>query len=85
MPEGGARPLTWLSGYPDCLWVLRFQSPAMMCDIVAATLAACVSLADPDDPRTAPVDYRLAHALPAWLASQQEWEGSVNRHQPPPS
>jgi hypothetical protein len=29
------------------------------------------------------VDYRLAHAVRAWLASQQEWEGSVNRHQPP--
>jgi hypothetical protein len=54
-------------------------------DIVSATLAACVSLTDPDDPRTARVDYRLAHALRAWLASQQEWEGSVNRHQPPPS
>ena len=48
-------------------------------------LAACVDLTDPDDPRTARVDYRLAHALRAWLASQQEWEGSVNRHQPPPS
>jgi hypothetical protein len=54
-------------------------------DIVSAILAACVTLADPDDPRTARVDYRLAHALRAWLASQQEWEGSVNRHQPPPS
>ena len=54
-------------------------------DIVAAALAACVTLADPDDPRTARVDYRLAHALRAGLASQQEWEGSVNRHQPPPS
>jgi hypothetical protein len=54
-------------------------------DIVSATLAACVELADPDDPRTARVDYRLAHALRAWLASQQEWEGSVNRHQPPAS
>ena len=54
-------------------------------DIVAAILAACVSLADPDDARTARVDYRLAHALRVWLASQQEWEGSVNRHQPPPS
>jgi hypothetical protein len=54
-------------------------------DIVSAILAACVRLADPDDPRTARVDYRLAHALRAWLASQQEWEGSVNRHQPPPS
>jgi hypothetical protein len=54
-------------------------------DIVSATLAACVTLADPDDPRTARVDYRLAHALRARLASQQEWEGSVNRHQPPPS
>ena len=54
-------------------------------DIVSAMLAACVELADPDDPRTARVDYRLAHALRAWLASQQEWEGSVNRHQPPPS
>ena len=54
-------------------------------DIVSATLAACVELADPDDPRTARVDYRLAHALRDGLASQQEWEGSVNRHQPPPS
>jgi len=54
-------------------------------DIVSAALAACVILTDPDDPRTARVDYRLAHALRAWLASQQEWEGSVNRHQPPPS
>ena len=54
-------------------------------DIVAAALAACVELADPDDPHTARVDYRLAHALRAGLASQQEWEGSVNRHQPPPS
>lgn len=54
-------------------------------DIVSAILAACVTLANPDDPRTARVDYRLAHALRAWLASQQEWEGSVNRHQPPPS
>jgi hypothetical protein len=54
-------------------------------DIVSAALAACVELADPDDPRTARVDYRLAHALRAGLASQQEREGSVNRHQPPPS
>jgi hypothetical protein len=52
-------------------------------DITSAILAACVELADPDDPRTARVDYRLAHALRASLASQQEWEGSVNRHQPP--
>jgi hypothetical protein len=52
-------------------------------DITSAMLAACVELADPDDPRTARVDYRLAHALRASLASQQEWEGSVNRHQPP--
>ena len=54
-------------------------------DITSAMLAACVDLTDPDDPRTARVDYKLAHALRAWLASQQEWEGSVNRHQPPPS
>jgi hypothetical protein len=54
-------------------------------DIVSAVLAACVQLADPDDPTTARVDYRLAHALRAGLASQREWEGSVNRHQPPPS
>ncbi len=54
-------------------------------DIVSAALAACVELTDPDDPRTARVDYRLAHALRDGLASQQEWEGSVNRHQPPPS
>ncbi len=52
-------------------------------DITSAMLAACVDLTDPDDPRTARVDYTLAHALRAWLASQQEWEGSVNRHQPP--
>jgi hypothetical protein len=54
-------------------------------DIVSATLAACVEFTDPDDPRTATVDYRLAHALRAGLASQQEREGSVNRHQSPPS
>jgi hypothetical protein len=54
-------------------------------DIVSAALAACVELAETEDPRTARVDYRLAHALRASLASQQEWEGSVNRHQPPPS
>ena len=54
-------------------------------DIVSAALAACVELANPDDPRTAAVDYRLAHALRDGLASQQEWEGSVNRHQSPPS
>jgi hypothetical protein len=54
-------------------------------DIVSAALAACVELADPDDPATARVDYQLAPALPAGLASQQEWEGSVNRHQPPAS
>jgi len=52
-------------------------------DIVSAALAACVQFTDRDDPRTARVDYRLAHALQAGLASQQEWEGSVNRHQPP--
>ena len=54
-------------------------------DNISAALAACVNLADHDDPRTARVDYRLAHALRDGLASQQEWEGSVNRHQPPPS
>jgi putative transposase-like DNA-binding protein len=54
-------------------------------DITSAMLAACVELTDPDNPRTARVNYRLAHALRAGLASQQEWEGSVNRHQPPPS
>ncbi len=52
-------------------------------DVVSAALAACVELSDTDDPRTARVDYRLASALRAGLASQQEWEGSVNRHQPP--
>jgi hypothetical protein len=54
-------------------------------DIASAMLAACVDLTDVDDPRTARVNYRLAHALRAGLASQQEWEGSVNRHQPPAS
>jgi hypothetical protein len=52
-------------------------------DVTSAVLAACVDLTDPDDPRTARVDYTLAHALRAWLASQQERESSVNRHQPP--
>ena len=52
-------------------------------DIVSAVLAACIELTDPDDPATARVNYQLAHALRAWLASQQEWEGSVNRHPPP--
>jgi len=54
-------------------------------DIVSAALAACVEVANPDDPRTARVDYRLAHAMRDGLASQQEWEGSVNWHQPQPS
>lgn len=54
-------------------------------DIVSAALAACVDLADREDPRTARVDYGLAHALRDGLASQQGWEGSVNRHPPPPS
>jgi hypothetical protein len=54
-------------------------------DITSAALAACVELADPHNTRTARVDYRLAHALRAWLASPHEWEGSVNRHQPPAS
>jgi hypothetical protein len=52
-------------------------------DVVSATLAACVDLTDPQDPRTAWVDYELAHVLRTWLAPQQEWGGSVNRHQPP--
>jgi len=51
-------------------------------DIASAMLAACVELTEPNDPRTARVDYRLAHALRASLASQQEWEDSVNRHRP---
>jgi hypothetical protein len=52
-------------------------------DIVSAVLAACTELTNPDDPRTARVDYRLSRALRVGLASQQEWEGSVNRYQPP--
>ena len=52
-------------------------------DIVSAALAACVQFTNLDDPATARVDYRLAHALRVGLASQQEGEGSVNRHQPP--
>jgi hypothetical protein len=50
-------------------------------DVTSAMLACCVTFTDADDPRTARVDYRLAHALRAGLASQQEGEGSVNRHQ----
>ena len=52
-------------------------------DVVSAMLAACVDLTDTQDPRTARVDYELAHVLRTWLAPQQEWGGSVNRHQPP--
>jgi hypothetical protein len=53
-------------------------------DIVSAALGACVPATD--DLRTARVDYNLANTLQrVWLASQQEWEGSVNRHQPPAS
>jgi hypothetical protein len=52
-------------------------------DIVSATLACCVQFADPEDPHTAWVDFTLAHAVKAGFASQQEREGSVNRHQPP--
>jgi Putative transposase DNA-binding domain len=54
-------------------------------DIVSAMLACCVEFADPDDPRSAWVDFKLAHALKAGFASQQEREGSVNRYQPPAS
>jgi hypothetical protein len=54
-------------------------------DVTAAVLAACIDFTNPDDPATARVDYTLAHALRAGLASQQEWEGSVNQHQPPAS
>jgi hypothetical protein len=52
-------------------------------DVVSAMLAACVDLTDPTNPRTARVDYELAHALQAWVAPQQEWGGSVNQHPPP--
>ena len=41
-------------------------------DIVSAVLAACVKFDDASAPETARVDYRLAHALRAGLASQQE-------------
>jgi hypothetical protein len=41
-------------------------------DVVSAVLAACVELANPDEPATARVDYELAHALRAGLACQQE-------------
>lgn len=54
-------------------------------DVTSAVLASCVELTNPDDPRTARVNYRLARVLRARLASQQEREGSVNRHQPPAS
>jgi Putative transposase DNA-binding domain len=41
-------------------------------DIVSAVLAACVELADPDDPASARVNYELARALRAGLTCQQE-------------
>jgi hypothetical protein len=42
-------------------------------DITSAALATYIDLTDPDDPRTARVDYTLAHALRAGLASQKGW------------
>jgi hypothetical protein len=54
-------------------------------DIVSAALAACVTLADPDDPRTARVDYRLAHALGVGLASKSgrvQSTGTSHHHHP---
>ncbi len=56
-------------------------------DIVSAALAACVQLADLEDPASARVDYELAPALRAGLASQQEERAqstgtSQQRHQP---
>ena len=41
-------------------------------DIVSASLAACVSFNERDEPASARVDFRLAHALGAGLASQRE-------------
>lgn len=41
-------------------------------DVVSAVLAACVKYVNPDDPATARVDYKLASALRAEVASQQE-------------
>lgn len=41
-------------------------------DIVSAALAACVEMADPEDPGTARVNYELAQAVRPGLASQQE-------------
>lgn len=52
-------------------------------DIISAVLAACVEFTNHGDQSSAAVDYQLAHALRDGLASQQEWEGSVNRHQLP--
>lgn len=40
-----------------------YRAAALDRDIVSAGLAARVELADAGDPRTARVDYRLAHAL----------------------
>ncbi len=76
----GARvPKTLAQRTHDCLQCgLRADR-----DVTSAVLAACVELTDPGDPRTARVNYELAHALRAGLVSQQEREGSVNRHQSP--
>ncbi|GAA4243348.1 zinc ribbon domain-containing protein [Dactylosporangium darangshiense] len=41
-------------------------------DLVAAAMAACVRLTDPDDPRTARIDETLAAALRQRAAGQQE-------------
>jgi Putative transposase DNA-binding domain len=41
-------------------------------DIASAALAACVEVANPDDPTTARVNFELARAVQRGLASQQE-------------
>jgi hypothetical protein len=73
----GSEPRRW-PGVSPRLWALHADR-----DIVSAAPAACVELDDRDDPRTARVDYQLAHALKAGLAPQQERQGSVNRRHPP--
>ena len=55
-------------------------------EIVSAALAACVELTDPDDPRTARVDYRLAPrpaggaGLPVSKSGRVQSTGTSHQH-----
>ncbi|HUH68564.1 MAG TPA: zinc ribbon domain-containing protein [Mycobacterium sp.] len=49
-------------------------------DVVSATLAACVDLTDPADPRTARVDHELAHGLHPSKSGVAQSIGTSHQH-----